>query len=251
MTLSPKELEIYPHIASIAHQFIEYCYSPKSITPGYTTTDDLEWTYWQLCNDHGLELSFKPYFRIVRSLADPDKNPEGDKTIRRGDVIHCDVGFRYLRLCTDHQEVAYVLREGEKDVPEGLKQLLAENNRLQAIYMQSFEKGLTGNQLLEKILTRAEAENIPAPKVYSHSLGLFLHEPGPLIGLPWEQENCPGRGDVKLDYNSCFTMELSIEDQVSELGNQLVRIGTEQDVKFTRNGCVPMDGVQTEFHLVR
>ena len=54
MTLSAKELEIYPHIVSIAHQFIKYCYSSNAITPGLTTTEDLEWVYWQLCSDHGL-----------------------------------------------------------------------------------------------------------------------------------------------------------------------------------------------------
>ncbi len=45
-------------------------------------------------------------------------------------------------------------------------------------------------------------------------------------------------------------MELSVEDRVPEWGNQLVRLGTEQDVKFTENGCLQMDGVQTAFHLI-
>lgn len=250
MTLSSQELEIYPSIVALAHQMIRHCFSRSAIMPGVTTTDDLEWFYWQLSVDLGLGLAFKPYFRIYRSESQKQFYGSDDKTIRHGDVVHCDVGIRYLRLCTDHQELAYVLQESEMDVPAGLKNILAENNRLQKIYMGEFKQGLSGNQILENILARAKAEGIPSPKVYSHSLGLYLHEPGPLIGLPWEQVSCPGRGDMKLEYNNCFTMELSVEDRIPEWGNQIVRLGTEQDVKFTEEGCIPMDGVQTTYHLV-
>lgn len=250
MTLSERELEIYPHIVRIAHHFIRRCFSSSAITPGITTTEDLEWTYWQMCNDHGLEMAFKPYFTVIRDDTRKKNHSASDNVIRRGDVIHCDVGFRYLRLCTDHQELAYVLDEGECDAPAGLRKLLLESNRLQNVFLQSFQQGLTGNQLLQKILAGAVEADIPSPKVYSHSLGIYLHEPGPLIGLPWEQSLCPGRGDIALDYNSCFTMELSVADNVPEWDNQLVRLGTEQNVKFTKNGCVPMDGVQTRFHLI-
>ena len=116
--------------------------------------------------------------------------------------------------------------------------------------MAEFEHGLSGNELLNNILTRARSEGIPNPKVYSHSLGLFLHEPGPLIGLPWEQEWCAGRGDVKLEYNNAFTMELAARDSIPEWGGQEVLMGMEQDVVFTRDGCRPIDGRQTAFYLI-
>ena len=45
-------------------------------------------------------------------------------------------------------------------------------------------------------------------------------------------------------------MELSIEDQVPEWDGQSVRLPTEQDVVFTRQGCLPLDGIQTAFHLI-
>ncbi len=249
MTLSETELDLYPHLIALAHRIIAECFSDRHILPGLTTTDDLEWAYWQTCTDLGLEQAFKPYFRAIRAATEQAKCSDV-KTIRRGDLLHCDVGFRHLRLNTDHQELAYVRRAGETDAPAGLRRLLAENNRLQAIYQAEFQPGLTGNELLQRILARARAAGVPTPRVYSHNLGLYLHEPGPLIGLPWEQENCPGRGDVALDYGSCFTMELSVEDRVPEWDDQSVRLPTEQDVAFTRQGCLPMDGVQTAFHLI-
>jgi hypothetical protein len=250
MTLLPEELDLFRHVAKIGHQLITNIYSSQTIIPGVTTTEDLEWAYYQLSVDYGLELAFKPFYRIIRSEKMKKSFPTEDKIIRKGDLLHCDVGIRHLRLNCDNQEWAYVLRENEDDVPAGFKDLLEQNIRLQKIFMEEFFVGLTGNELLRNILERANKEGIPNPRVYSHSLGLYLHQPGPLIGLPWEQNKCEGRGDVRLMVNSCFTMELSIEDKVAEWDHQNVRLSTEQDVMFTEQGCELLDGKQTRFYLI-
>jgi Xaa-Pro aminopeptidase len=250
MMLTDQELELFNHIAKIAHEMIAERFHPRAITPGVTTTDDLEWAYWQRSLDLGLGLAFKPFFRLIRSNAAKVIHPAEDKVIRRGDILHCDVGIRYLGINSDHQELAYVLQDGEAQPPEGLIRLMAQGNRLQQVFMKEFKAGLSGNQLLANILNAARAKGIPNPRVYSHSLGLYLHEPGPLIGLPWEQENNPGRGDVTLRPNTCFTMELSVEDSVAEWEGQSVRLSLEQDVKFTAHGCEALDGVQSAFHLI-
>lgn len=249
-TLTDEQLQFYPHIVRITHAIIAECYSPRTITPGVTTTDDLQWAFWQYSQSLGLDQSFIPFFNLVRSAADQQRFPVEDKVIRPGDIIHCDVGNRCLGLCSDLQEWAYIRRDGEKDAPPGLRNLFTQVNRLQHVFMSEFKAGLTGNQLLAHILTRARAEGIPNPKIYSHSLGYYLHEPGPLIGLPWEQENNPGRGDVALVPNSVFTMELSITTGVPEWDGQLVSFSCEQDVRFTNDGCLPMDGVQVEFYRI-
>ena len=249
-TLHEEELQFYPHLVRISHAIIAECYSPRTITPGVTTTDDLQWAFWQHSQALGLEQSFIPFFNLVRSKHRQQAYPVADKIIRPGDIIHCDVGNRYLKLCSDLQEWAYIRRSGESDAPPGLKNLFTQVNRLQQVFMSEFKAGLTGNELLEKMLARANAEGIPNPKIYSHSLGYYLHEPGPLIGLPWEQKFNPGRGDVRLVPDSTFTMELSIEESIPEWDGQPVRFSCEQDVCFTENGCIPMDGVQTAFHLI-
>jgi Xaa-Pro aminopeptidase len=249
-TLSDGEIEAYEHVVAVAHGLIATCYSRAAIVPGVTTTTDLEWHYWQLCADRGLEPAFKPYFTLRRSPAAAAAAGPDDRVIRPGDLIHCDVGIRYLRLNSDHQEWAYIGRPGETGAPAGMQRLMVEGNRLQDIFMAEFRHGLTGNELLRNILSRARREGIPDPRVYSHSLGLFLHEPGPLIGLPWEQVACPGRGDVALDYGNCFTMELSVTGPIAEWGEQELRLSLEQDVAFTRDGCRLIGGRQTAFHLI-
>ena len=73
---------------------------------------------------------------------------------------------------------------------------------------------------------------------------------GPLIGLPWEQENPLPRGEVRLEYNSAFVMELSTEAEVPEWGGQRLVLATEEPVLFTREGCGTLCARQTEFHVI-
>lgn len=249
-SLTEDDIQMYEHVCLVARHVIAQCYSRQTIIPGQTSIDDLPWAYWQRCADLGFTMAFKPYFRLIRSPASQQRFGAEDRVIRPGDLIHCDVGLKYLGFNSDHQQLAYMLQPGESDAPEGLRRLLAEGNRLQDIYMAEFEVGLTGNELLHKILSRARNEGVPKPRVYSHSTGLFLHEPGPLIGLPWEQKNNPGRGDVTLVYNSCFTMELSVQGPVPEWGGEEVQLSMEEDVVFTEQGCRPLAGRQTGFYLV-
>lgn len=160
------------------------------------------------------------------------------------------MGIKYLGLYTDHQEIAYIRHTDESYAPIGLKNLLVMNKRLQDIFMSEFKHGLSGNQILENIITTAKKEGITYPWIFSHSLGLLVHEPGPIMGLPWDQSPIPGRGDVKLEYDTCFAMELSIMSVVPEWNNQYVPCQTEHIVKFTQDGCEVIDNVQTSYHLI-
>ncbi len=249
-TLLPQELDLYKQVTCVAHAIIKKIFSRNTITPGVTTLEDLRWAYWQIVADLGLKVSFPPFFRRMRSVKSKEYWGEDDLAVRPGDMLHCDVGIEYLRLCSDNQELAYILRPNENDVPQGLKNGMVQANRLQEIFMSQWQLGLRGNEILRRGLEKAHEAGIPKPRIYSHSLGHFLHEPGPLIGLPWEQKICPGRGDVVMDYNTCYTVELSSTCPVPEWGDQEVRFPIEQDAAFTEDGAIFIDGRQTEFHLI-
>ena len=250
-TLLDEELDVYERAVAVGHALIADAYSSRNVTPDVTTVDDVIYHYWQQAADLGLEVGFDPSFSIRRSPELVEKYGKNDRVIRRGDLIHCDVGIIYLRYYTDHQEWAYVLRRGETDVPESYKKVMAEGNRLQDIFARRFKAGLTGNELLADILKTAKAEGIERPRIYSHGLGYYLHEPGPLIGLPEEQVNTGGRGEVRLVPNSTFTAELSVDVPVPEWGGSLLRMGLEQDIAFTTAGVQFLDGRQTAFFLIR
>jgi len=252
MTMLDEELELYEKVVSVANALIAETYSEKAVTPGVTTIEDLLLYYLQEVSDLGLENYAWPSFHIRgRTPEVLKKYGKDDTIIRRGDFIECDVGIRYLRYYTDHCVWAYVLRPGEEDSPPGFKRVMAEANRLQDIFCGEFKQGLSGNQLLRNILDKAKREGIPKPKIYSHSIGYYLHEPGSLIGLPWEQEDTVGRGEVRLVPNSTFTAELSLTSPLPELGGQDLRVALEQEVAFTPRGTYFVDGLQTEFYLIK
>lgn len=251
-TLLDEEIEIMGRAAALSRAIIADMFSSRVVTPGVTTTDDLRYYYWQKVADLGLKVSFSPFVGIRgRDPGTLEKYGKDDKVLRPGDLVHCDVGLKYMRWNSDHQETAYVLKPGEKDVPETFRKLMAEVNRLQDVYRGEFKAGLTGNEILGRALGKAREIGILGPRIYSHSLGLCLHEPGPLIGLPWEQVNNPGRGDVKLVPNSCFTAEMSVSGPVPEWGGKEFRLPLEQDVAFTGTSVYFLSGRQTAFHLIR
>jgi hypothetical protein len=251
-TLLEEELDLYERVAAVAHALLAEIFSDRTVTPGVTTLDDLLYSYIQRVSDIGLELFAWPWVRIRgRSPEDLEKYGQDDRVIRRGDLIQCDAGIKYLRYYSDHCEWAYVLRPGETDVPEGIRRVMAEGNRLQDIFCAAFREGLTGNAILADILNAARQKGICKPKVYSHSIGRFLHEPGPLIGLPWEQEDTGERGEVRLVPNSTFTAELSVTCPVSEWNGRELTLALEQLVAFTGKDAYFIDGRQTRFHIVK
>lgn len=247
---TPAEMQVYDHACAIGHAIIRHVFSRKVITPGVTPIEDMRWHYWQAVTDLGLVVSFPPFIRLIRSNAAAEYWGENDRIIRPGDMIHCDVGVEYLRQITDHQELAYVLRPGETDAPAGLRAGLAQTNQLQDVFTSTWAQGLSGNEILNKALATARDQGIGSPRIYSHSLSFYLHEPGPLMGLPWEQEDTGGRGEVRMSYDTTYTVELSTNYTVPEWGNQDVRFPLEQDAAFLRSGVEYLDGRQTAFHLL-
>ena len=57
-----------------------------------------------------------------------------------------DFGLTYLRLHSDQQQYAYVLKANATDAPTYLKKALAKANRLQDIFTANFSLGRTGTK---------------------------------------------------------------------------------------------------------
>jgi len=109
-TRSPQQLSVYRHIAGIAHDIVREFFSNRVITPGITTAEEVAWWIRQKITSLGLETWFHPSIDIYRSPEDTKKYPDKNTVIRRGDLLHCDIGIVYMGLCTDTQELAYVCR---------------------------------------------------------------------------------------------------------------------------------------------
>jgi Xaa-Pro aminopeptidase len=244
---SPEELEVYPQIVAVAHGIIAQAFSRAVITPGITTTDDVAWWMRERSRQLGLTNWFQTSVSIERAKDGPFKDSQ---VIHRGDMLHCDFGITYLKLCTDTQQLAYVLKDGESDAPKGLKDGLAQGNRLQDIHLAEMKAGRTGNEILLAALQRAQGEGL-TPSIYSHPLGVHGHAAGPTIGLWDNQRGVPGRGDFPLHEDTVHSIELNVKAKVPEWGNQEVTFALEQDAAFTKTGAAFLDKRQTAFFLIK
>lgn len=252
-TRTAKELEVYPHIVALARSVIAEAFSSNVITPGVTTTDDVAWYIRQRYADLGLPIWFMPYVNIQRPGA-PCETATAfcgiDGVIQRGDVLHTDVGITYLRLNTDTQEMGYVLKLGEEDVPAGLKKALATGNRWQDLLTSEFVTGRSGNEVLARTRAASEKEQI-ASTTYTHPLGFHGHAAGPIIGWWDNQGPTAVLGDWKLHPNTAYAIEGNVKVAVPEWNGQLVQIKLEQSAVFDGERVRYLAGRQTEWHVVK
>jgi Xaa-Pro aminopeptidase len=232
----PEEEVFYRRMQELVWSMTQEMFSSKTITVGKTRTSDLVWWWRQRVNDLGLGTWFQPSVDVQRKgrrAADLGDDP----VIEAGDLLHCDVGITTARLNTDTQHLAYVLRPGETDAPEGLRQALANANAMQDIVMGELRPGRSGNEILAASLARMKAKKI-AGTIYSHPIGLHGHGAGPLIGLWDYQDGVPGRGDAKVIPGMWWSIELQATTPVAEWDGQPVRMAQEEDAIIDRDGKI-------------
>ena len=253
-TRSELEMKHYPALAQIGHSLIATAFSNEVITPNVTTTDDVVWWLRDQTRALGLTNWFHPTVSIQRKDSEVfdqisafSKRP-GENIIRPGDLIHVDFGITYLRLNTDQQQHAYVLKPGEKDAPASLKNALKAGNQLQDILTSNFKVGRTGNTILNMSRQQAIEQGI-TPAIYTHPLGFHGHAAGPTIGMWDAQEGVPIKGDYPMFAQTAYSIELNAASFI-EKWNKEIRIMLEEDAFFDGKSVTYLDNRQTEFHLI-
>lgn len=245
-TRSPLEMKAYPGIVRLAHAVLAEGLSAKTITPGKTTADDVVWFYRQRLAEMGVDTWFHPSVGIARQ-GSPGLL-EGDTVIQKGDLLWTDFGITYLRLNTDTQHLAYVLKDGETQAPAGLRAGLAAANKVQDAVTSSFKVGLTGNQVLKIAREKALAQGLK-PSIYSHPLGYHGHGAGPAIGM-WDDQTGVPHGEQKIFADTAWSIELSAFHAVPEWGGQEVQFRTEEDAFYDGKQVRFLDGRQTALTLI-
>jgi Xaa-Pro aminopeptidase len=255
-TRTEKEMQLYEQIARISHQIVREGFSDRAIQVGVTSTEDLVWWYRQRVRDLGLETWFQPSVAIQRAdtasfdhLRAFSKRPEKE-IIREGDLLHVDFGITYLRLNTDMQEHAYVLKAGEKEVPIYLQKGFKQANRLQDILTENFKAGRSGNEILAAALAQAKSEGINGT-IYTHPIGSHGHAAGPTIGMWDNQGRTVGAGDYALHGNTAYSIELNAAVMIPEWNGKVIRFMLEQDGFYDGQKFRYIDGRQEAIYPIQ
>ena len=249
-TRTPWEISFFRHMTAIAHDLIKEFFSNAVITPDVTTTEDVSWWIAERIKTLKLDYWFLPDIEINRTAENKFKYGKDDNVIRRGDLLHCDVGISYMGLTTDMQHNAYVLKQGETDAPEGIIALFEKGKRFQDLCLPEMIKGRTGNDILKAVLDKGKNEGLN-PVIYSHPVNYFGHGSGMTIGVTENQKFLKGTGEYKLNDNTSYALEFSVSAAVPEWNNEVVRLGVEEDIVFTNGKASFADGRQEKLYIIK
>ena len=248
------EMKLYNQLVDITSSIIDEAFSKNVITPGKTTTEDVVWWMRQKVTDLGLETWFHPTIDVQRNNEELKSHiysftkGEKEKVIIPGDLLHCDFGITYITLNTDCQRHAYVLKDGETEVPSFLKEAFAKGNRVQDIFTGNFKTGRTGNEVLAMSLAQGKAEGM-RPSIYTHPLGTYGHSSGTTLGMWDSQGGVPVSGDYPLHENTVYAIELNTTVTIPEWKKD-IRIMLEEAGFWAPNGFRYVNGRQEAIKAV-
>ncbi len=254
-TRLPEELEHYRTAVAFTDVLTQRAFSNEVITPGKTTVGDVRWWFLQQVNNAGLSVWFQPDLRVQRRSQETGKTQqflsvaEESVVIQRGDVIHIDCGVNYMGLSTDWQKMGYMLREGEKDAPEGLKAALTNTNKLQDALFTHIKIGAKGYEVYDAAMADMKKAGIEA-MIYSHSVGTQGHALGASIDFRRPTTGATSTEPAFREW-SYTSIELNTSTPVAEWGGQKVTIMMEDDAYLTKEGMKWFRPRQTTFYLIK
>jgi hypothetical protein len=245
------EIPLMAEACHIAHGFLRRALSSEVIEPGVTSTEDVAWWLAQTAHDSGHRIWFHPGVTVQR-LGDGAASPAdgvSDRVIEPGDLVHIDFGIVRNGYHTDQQQHAYVLSAGETEPPGSFVMAMGQANRLQDILMSEMSPGTSGNDALRSTLESARSEGI-RPIVYTHPIGLNGHAAGSTIGLWDNQESVTGEGDYPIGPDTGWSIELAVEVDVTEWGDQPAKVMLEEDAFLGAHGMTFLDGRQDHLYTI-
>jgi len=246
---TPAERAIEREAAWKTWHILRRAFSSEVITPGETTLMDVYWWIEDERKAQDLEFNFPAGLQIQRRGVEETLEEVDDPVIRPGDVLHVDYGVRLMGLVTDQQKMAYVLRPGETEAPEGLRMVFEQSVRHGEIVASVIEPGVLGREIVERARARAEAEGITS-RTYPHVQGNWVHGVGAWGSPDWpERYGVHPRQPVRP--TEFWSIEYNVTAAVPEWDGQVVRMAREEDAWVDGAGNVRfLVGPQAELWLV-
>ena len=252
------EIAAFAEAGELSYKFAEKALSNQVITPGITTLEDVAWWMTDQLFINGLGSSFgMPSVYIT--------GPEGieatsnDRIIQRGDILIIDWGVGLMNFYTDMKRMAYVLKEGETEVPPGFQKAFDQGVKARTIITQTIKPGLTAQQAEDAIYMALGKEgyikipfNQPTDTdqtdiiIGCHSVGNWGHGIGPSIAF-----FNPVRITYEIKPTNLLSIELFAYTKVPEWGGKKLRIPLEDDAIVTQRGVEWLYPVNNKILLIK
>lgn len=124
----------------------------RSIIPGKTTPEDFGWSVEDQLIEMGLQSGMMPqgpHWSAPRGRL-------SDDVYTRGDLLVWDWGMKYLNFETDIKRYAYILKEGETDIPSGYKKVWKTAMDTREILRKTIKVGFTAGEMRNIIIKTLE-----------------------------------------------------------------------------------------------
>ncbi|MGH9319173.1 MAG: hypothetical protein ACRD21_05290 [Vicinamibacteria bacterium] len=245
-----EELRIEDEASWITFHILRRAFSNEVITTGKTTLMDVHWWIVNEWKAQDLEFNFPPGLDIQRKGVEERLDDALDPVIQGGDLLHVDFGVRLMGLVTDQQKMAYVLRPGETEAPEGMRRSFAQSERLGEIILDELEPGVLGHVVKERAEERGIGEGI-INSVYPHAQGNWVHDAGAWVSFDWpERYGQHPREPVRR--REIWSIEYSTSLDLPEWDGQRISMLREEDAWVDEKGVVSyFAGPQEELWLIR
>ena len=254
------EIAAFAAAGEMSRNIAERAFSNEVITPGKTTLAEVAWWMHEQQFKNNLGTSFgMPSVYIT--------GPDGfvalsnDHVIQRGDFLAIDWGVGYLNFHTDMKRQAYVLKDGETDLPASFQKAFDNGRAVRDILKQNIKPGRRASDTLD-ILNRKLTEagfgvmaefNKPTTDpeivdviVASHSVGNLGHGVGPSIAF-----FNPERLTYTIKPTNLLSIELFAYTAIPEWGGKKLRIPLEDDAIVTGRGVEWLYPVTQRVLLIR
>ena len=237
------EIAAFSEAGEFSYQIAEKAFSNEVITPGITTLEDVAWWMTDQLFKNNLGSSFgMPSVYIT--------GPDGvealstDRIIQRGDVLMLDWGVGLMNFYTDMKRIAYVLKEGEKEIPASIQNAFNQGMKARNIVVNSIRAGITAQQAEDQIyealkdagfnqigFNEPSTMDVTDIVIGCHSVGNWGHGIGPSIAF-----FNPVRITYEIKPSNLLSIELFAYTKIPEWGGKKLRIPLEDDAVVTERG---------------
>lgn len=237
------EIAVFAEAGDYSYQLAERALSNEVITPGITTLEDVAWWMKEQLFKNNLQSSFgMPSIYVT--------GPKGieatstDRIIQRGDILMLDWGVGLMNFYTDMKRMAYVLKEGEREVPKSIQHAFDQAVKVRDIVKGTIKPHITAKQNEDNVykalkdggfvqieFNKPSTENKTDVIIGCHSVGDWGHGTGPSIAF---------FNPLQLTYvvkpTNLFSIELFAYTAMPEWGGSKLRIPLEDDAIVTERG---------------
>jgi Xaa-Pro aminopeptidase len=250
------EIAVFAKSIQLTGHLMERALSNEVIKPGVTTLGDIAlWVADQMIA-RGYEPSYgQPRIIYPNMAVDKDgrqmvKHPRGpySRVIQRGDLVGWDGGIRlWGGYNTDIERYAYVLREGETDLPDVLKDVMRHSVKVRNECRKIVKPGRTALETLKLMWKRMEELGYEIQEIEDnvtdssnievcigwHGVGERGHGVGPTI---WTDKEQKFKSHLVLKPTQLHAFEMFIFYPIPEWGGKKLRFDIEDNVIVTENG---------------